>query len=384
MSPPSDREANTAAWLLRLKVSVVVTLISAFSAASAAAAPQPIQLTVTADTAKAITLTWWPPTGQEGYIATIDGSEILTDGKRHIGGSQTRNWVSIGKPQDGLPHSYGVVILGGDYTGAVTSPAPADQIAFTGDFETGDTSQWTGGVQCANYGTQTDSTVTRGDLYLDTATMGQGRYSGRFELPAAATKTACEVLSRHNIGLGSDDYYGLMVYLPVGWQEPSSAGWGLMVAQLGFQGIWGPPIGIEAHADEIDLVAQTGLCRTDGTGCAYSSGPGGNVHLMVAVPAPLPLGVWHELVIHIHHATDLTGVVEVWHRLKGQTAWTQTVSWSGYPTVQWTADGFSTLKFNDVVDKIGAYRGDATFPLTVWEDGFVRGSTFAAVAARLP
>ena len=35
-------------------------------------------------------------------------------------------------------------------------------------------------------------------------------------------------------------------------------------------------------------------------------------------------------------------------------------------------------------DKIGAYRGWARFPMTIWEDGFVRTSSFEATAARLP
>jgi hypothetical protein len=35
-------------------------------------------------------------------------------------------------------------------------------------------------------------------------------------------------------------------------------------------------------------------------------------------------------------------------------------------------------------DKIGAYRGRADFPLTVWQDGFVRTTSFAAAAAALP
>jgi len=35
-------------------------------------------------------------------------------------------------------------------------------------------------------------------------------------------------------------------------------------------------------------------------------------------------------------------------------------------------------------DSIGAYRGHADFPLTVWHDGFVRTTSFAAAAASLP
>ncbi len=51
---------------------------------------------------------------------------------------------------------------------------------------------------------------------------------------------------------------------------------------------------------------------------------------------------------------------------------------------QWTPDRLSILSFNTTVDKIGAYRGNADFPLSVWLDGFVRTTSFAAAAAALP
>ena len=38
---------------------------------------------------------------------------------------------------------------------------------------------------------------------------------------------------------------------------------------------------------------------------------------MSAVPAPLALGVWHELIVHVRWATDSSGTIEVWHRLQG-------------------------------------------------------------------
>ena len=198
---------------------------------------------------------------------------------------------------------------------------------------------------------------------------------------------ACEVLDERLIGLGGDDYYGLMVFLPRNWREPSPAGWGLSIAQLGFQGIWGSPVSLNAHAHNIALEVQTGLCSpvaSSHPGCAYTSGVGGNVKPMSAVPAPLALGVWHELIVHVHRSTDSTGVIEVWHRVKGQVDWKQTVSLRGYPTVQWTPDRLSVLSYNATVDKIGAYRGRAGFPLTVWMDGFVRATSFAAAAAALP
>jgi hypothetical protein len=267
-------------------------------------------------------------------------------------------------------------------TGRTSSAGAA--IAFSGDFETGNTSQWNWGAQCANMGVPSQL----GTLSVESQIVGQGKYAAQFDLPAASTVNSCETLDKRQIGLGSDDYYGLMVRFPSNWVEPSPAGWGMSLAQFNFQGIWGPPVSLDAHADHVSLVMQTGLCSsvsTSSPGCAYSSGIGGNVAQMAAVPAPLALNVWHELIVHVHWATGSSGAVEVWHRLLGNAAWTKTVSLSGYPTVQWTAgEGFSRLAGAVTADKIGAYRGPASFPLTIWQDGFVRTTSFASAAAALP
>lgn len=268
---------------------------------------------------------------------------------------------------------------------ATAEGPPAEPPVFAGDFETGKLPPWVG--QCANTGLASDAGVERGSINLTVRLVGQGKYAARFNLPAAPTNTACEVVNQRRIGLGDHDYYGLMFLLPRRWHEPSPAGWGLAIAQLGFQGIWGSPISLNAHARNVALVIQTGLCRLASSGhpgCAYSSGPNGNLKPMLAVPSPLALGVWHELILHVYRTTDSSGVIEVWHRLKGQKAWKQTVSVHGYPTVQWTPERLSVLHFNATVDKIGAYRGKADFPVSVWLDGFVRTTSFAAAAAALP
>jgi hypothetical protein len=269
---------------------------------------------------------------------------------------------------------------------ATAQSPPAGDVLFNGGFETGKISEW--GGQCANTGVPSSASLVRGTANLTVRLVGQGKYAARFNLPPADTNNACELIDTRPIGLGTDDFYGLMVFFPKNWREPSpAAGWGLSIAQFSFQGIWGAPVSLNAHARNIELVMQSGLCApvtSSHPGCAYSSGSDGNVTPMVAVPAPIKLAAWHELIVHVHHATDSTGVIEVWHRLKGQTGWKKTVSLRGYPTVQWTPDRLSILHFNATVDKIGAYRGRADFPLTVWQDGFVRAASFAAAAAALP
>ena len=277
---------------------------------------------------------------------------------------------------------------------SATAQSPGAGVVFTGDFETDNIlAQWN--AQCLNTGFPSTATSKRGTVNLTARVVGQGKRAARFNLPGADVNNACELNHQRPIGLGTDDFYGLMFLFPKSWREPSPAGWGLSLAQFSYQGIHGAPVALLAHAHNIQLVIQTGLCQPitqeNSNGCVYSSGAGGNVRPMIAVPAPLRLGVWHELIVRVHHVIDSSGVVEVWHRLKGQVRWQKRVSFRGHPTVQWTPellqltpDGVLTLSFSGTVDKIGAYRGPADFPVSVWQDGFVRATSFAAAAAALP
>jgi Polysaccharide lyase len=258
-------------------------------------------------------------------------------------------------------------------------------VMFRGDFETGDISQWKWGGQCANTGVPSSGSTVRGTVVVQSRTVAQGRYAARFHLPAATSHTACETLQRRRIRLRRHDYYGLMVRFPRRWREPR--GWGLSLAQLNFEGIWGAPVSLVAHAKRVLLILQSGRCRsvhTPNPGCAYSSGPNGNVRRMVAIPAPLARRRWHQLIVHIRWTTKRKGIIEVWHRLKGRRAWNKTVSRRGYPTVQWTAaEGPREIAGSVTSDKIGAYRGHSAFPLTVWHDGFVRTTSFISAARAL-
>jgi hypothetical protein len=272
-------------------------------------------------------------------------------------------------------------------TTPATPPPAQGNVSFTGDFETGNISQWNYGAQCANTGVSSSSSLVSGTVNVESQIVGQGNYAAEFDLPAASVNNFCQALVKRPFSIGSDDYYGLMVRFPTNWQEPSSAGWGMSLAQFNFQNIWGSPVNLMAHGDHVSLVMQTGLCSAVSTstpGCAYSNGIGGNLAQAYAAPAPLALGVWHEFVVHVHWAADNSGAVEVWHRLKGTSAWTKTVSISGHPTVQWTSSSGYSDSSGWTVDMAGAYRGNSDFPLTIWQDGFVRATSFDNAAGALP
>jgi hypothetical protein len=268
-----------------------------------------------------------------------------------------------------------------------SSAASSPYLLFNGGFETGSYKPFHR-PQCANYG-QAPSLKTFGNFFVVQSPVGEGADAGRFDLPADTTRgTRCELLAPRTLNLGGDDYYTLMLYLPRGWKTSASDAtgfWGVEIAQLNFEILWGPTIALQAHDSHVTLALQTGVCAQKR--CQWSSNADNvNGHPSLpplhAIPAKrMRFAAWNELIIHAHWATDSTGIVEVWHRIKGQTAWRKTASLHGYPTVQVNPDGSYPI---DTIDKIGAYRGPSTAPTSVWLDGFSRSGSFAAAAAHLP
>lgn len=76
------------------------------------------------ETDSSVTVEWDPVENANGYLFTIDGSDKLSDGKRHFTFDIARTSVKFAKPQDGKPHAYGVVALGGIDHGSITIPEP--------------------------------------------------------------------------------------------------------------------------------------------------------------------------------------------------------------------------------------------------------------------
>jgi hypothetical protein len=275
------------------------------------------------------------------------------------------------------------LVTPGASAGTTTTPTPTTLPSlFNGSFETGTYKPWST-PECANYGQPLSPTRTFGNFYMDRSNPGAGSYSGRFDLPADPVKlTRCEVFYNRTINVGGDDYYSQMVYLPNGWTAGTGAFWGVSIAQFNWE-IVGSDVALQAHSDHVTLAVQTGVCTN--AVCQYRSNADSTgaptLPALYAIPKPMQLGVWHELIVHIHWATDKTGVIEVWHRVKGQSAWTKTASLTGYPTLQTNPDGSYP---NGTLDKNGAYRAQSTAPTSIWLDGYSRSQSFAAAASNLP
>jgi Polysaccharide lyase len=270
--------------------------------------------------------------------------------------------------------------------GASSSSRNATGALFTGNFESGSTKPWI--AQAANFGYADTAHAHFGDVNVEERLVGQGRFAGRFTLPAwPGGRTRSQLITPRTINIGGDDYYTLMFYLPPGWTPGTNSFWGVSIAELNFQslGHGGPTVAVQAHSDHVTLAVQSGVATTTFPYFQYRSNAdavvGPNLPPLYAVPRPMKLGVWHELVIHCHWATDDTGVIQVWHRVKGKATWRQTASLVGYPTLQTTPDGRYKLQ---TLDDIQAYRGPSTAPVTVWLDAFARWGTLAEAQASLP
>jgi Polysaccharide lyase len=279
-----------------------------------------------------------------------------------------------------------------------TSSLGSSGLTFNGSFS--GLTPWStggGGAQCSNYGTKSQSPRLRGTLSFATNVAGMAN-AGVFTLPADTNSStypleACDVLPKPQpVGLGTDGYYGLMVYEPAGWTIPNKAFDGIEIEEYHFQNVYGAPISFQLHADHVTLAVQTGACNNHTTkvpGCAYHSnadnpnGNPGNLPAYYAIPkGAFQEGSWNEIMMHVHWANDSTGQIQTWYKTMGASAWTQSTNITGIPTVQWDITHGSVG--NTYVDETEAYTGALSAPVSVWLGNDVVGPTFNAVAAAMP
>lgn len=285
------------------------------------------------------------------------------------------------------------------------SPSSATAtLIFDGDFDTG-LLPWTstgGSAQCANYGTPSINGRLRGDFYLDTNIVGQGTASGRFYLPTDSNPTTypleqCSVIvGKQPLLLGTNDYYGLMVYVPGDFTIANTSFYGVEIHQYHFQGIWGSPIEFQLHRDHVTLALETGACYPSTSampGCRYRSNADNTWCRTTATATCLPgdyvippghlvRGAWNEIMMHVHWASDATGNIQTWYRPKGSSIWTRSSNVTGIPTVQWdVTKGCCYGNYNDIAD---AYASALSAPVTLWLDDDLRGTSLSTVSVLMP
>ncbi len=264
---------------------------------------------------------------------------------------------------------------------------------------------WTasgGGPQCANYGTPSKPPRLRGNLYVSSPIHGAGVAGGRFELPTDPDPVtfpleACGLVTGPRpIGLGTDSYYGLMVYVPRGWRVANKAFFGVNIKEFHFQNIWAAPVIFQLHPRYVTLALETGACNphtSSNPGCQYRSNAGHRrctstlfyrclPGYYAIPPGAFVQGRWNEILMHVHWASNRTGEIQTWYRVMGATTWTPSAVVKGYPTVQWNVTtGCCDPKY---VDETEAYTAALSAPLSVWLANDVSATSFRSVAAALP
>lgn len=264
---------------------------------------------------------------------------------------------------------------------------------------------WTtggGGAQCSNYGTPSRSPRLRGTFAFDTSNVGAGFASGKFTLPADPNFStypleACDLdTASMPVGIGTDMYYGLMVYVPSGWTIPNKAFTGVNILELHFQNVWGSPVTLQLHPDHVTVALETGGCtpytsalagcqyrsNADNTGCRSNSTHTCLPGYYAMPPGAFVQGSWNEVLLHIHWASDSTGAIQAWYKQKGQTTWTQSLNIAGLPTVQWNSS--RGCCYTNYRDETEAYTAGLTAPLSIWLDNDVAGTSLASVESTMP
>jgi hypothetical protein len=225
-------------------------------------------------------------------------------------------------------------------------PVTCSQGPFCGDFETGNINQWdifphegTGGLP----------TVV-------TSPVAQGTYAGQFQVTpdSGAGPDRSEAYigpARTGATPGQDWYYGWWTDFP----GPSQSWWNL-------GGDWNDIVQLnEVHGARYIYIG------VDATG---NRTPGPNIYMNAStghyVLTSLAYDHWYHFVVHIHWATDNTGLLEV--TLDGQTV----VPATSGPTLP--ADN------PQGVWSIGVYRGAWPSTNTVIHDGLCRAASYDAAA----
>lgn len=216
------------------------------------------------------------------------------------------------------------------------------RVLWSGDFSTGDLSQWTGRPQYQNApepsdrlkvvpgdgGPHLEATVRPGDLHSNGA---------RAEV----------LLDKPMFRDGDETWFRWQTCFPADFKAEETWHVWTQWHQTLPLGNGGPPVAFELHGDQLRLRLQAGLYD------ARQDWAGG-----VVWRAPLDRGRWHTYVLHVKWSQDpKIGFVELWV--------------DGKPAVPLTRH--STLDTDGVVYlKQGLYRDRKIgFPQTVWHRGMI-------------
>lgn len=285
------------------------------------------------------------------------------------------------------------------------APTPSGTISFTGNFETGDASQW----EQVEYEIKAPQSSV---LDFVTSPVRSGKYAAKFIAKQAYSafgwKESTEV--GHNFDdqvQGSRFFYGLSLMIPSGTVDPK--GW-FLVAQWytkSFPHFMGsPPMKLDAGINQLQFSVWAGLYNGNPANAGYSYNSGWQT-----IDKGVYDGKWRDVIFDILWSKNNDGRCVAYLRREGESAFAKVVDLEGVPTLRYdpaynggAADPIGSQKIGiyrdsccnadssgNIFGPSGThtpgtcyYGASGSQPDTVvYHDGFVRGDTFDVVAAEL-
>ncbi|HYY32694.1 MAG TPA: polysaccharide lyase [Gaiellaceae bacterium] len=229
-----------------------------------------------------------------------------------------------------------------------------DPVLFSGDWETGDATQWSVNQWNRNF-------PLSDQFRIVTDPVRQGRYAAKF-IVRPGDKFGTTSGERSEVAyVGANEtqddayWYGWSVLFPRDWTTPS--GWAYFT-QWHSRFPVPPPIAFNVKDDRLFVYTNTGQLNANGVGT-------NKVGYQFA--ASLRRGEWNDFVVHIVWSAT-NGSIAVWHRAGGDP-FAKALEVSGIPTLQ-TSNGVISSNYL----KLGLYRNaDSTDTDALYQDGFHRG-----------
>ena len=244
---------------------------------------------------------------------------------------------------------------------SLKSTTSSSQLLFLGDFETGNFGQW------SNACLPDDSFSVVTDL------VSKGRYAAKF---VVGPKSTCWGAERSELVLkspqtpleveGSEYYYAWSTLFPMEWNSVNN--WQVITQWHPTYGIK-PAISFVVSYNTLQLGVYTGII-TESPEVSYQ-------YYHEKPILKITKGKWNDFIVHIKWSAGNRGLVEVWHRLEGDTAFTEIYTLSDIPTLQ-VRKGYGTPQIKE--KHIGLYRGSGSSVIqTIYHDNYRMGTTFESV-----
>ncbi len=238
---------------------------------------------------------------------------------------------------------------------------PSQQALYYADFETGDRSQWD------------DACIVQSNRFqIVTSPVRQGSYAAKFVVnpgdecwSSGNERTELALYENKYVheSEGDEYYYGWSTLFPDDWTTVSA--WGLFMQ-------WHTPItgarpALSLYVNSNDGIF-VGMCTgTTSSGCATTKD--------IEIINRLTKGKWNDFIVHVKWSSYSSGIVEIWHRLEGQTDYEKIFTLNNVPTLQ-TNSGYDTYIS---AKQQGLYRSSTSKTQTLYQDGLRIGKTFESV-----